>query len=78
MLWLPSEDFAIGNGESRGGAGIAPGLTGTIRGARKRGSHEALALQFGSADTINLVEEREVYSVIGHEGFERLVAAFYR
>lgn len=24
------------------------------------------------------MEEHEVYSVIGHEGFERLVAAFYR
>jgi len=24
------------------------------------------------------VEEHQIYSVIGHEGFERLVAAFYR
>jgi hemoglobin len=29
-------------------------------------------------DTIDLVEEGNVYSAIGDEGFERLVAAFYR
>jgi hemoglobin len=31
-----------------------------------------------SADTINGVEEHEIYSAIGGDGFERLVAAFYR
>jgi hemoglobin len=31
-----------------------------------------------SAGTIVLVEEYEVYSVIGEEGFARLIAAFYR
>jgi truncated hemoglobin YjbI len=31
-----------------------------------------------SADTINGVEEQEIYFAIGHEGFERLVAASYR
>jgi hemoglobin len=30
------------------------------------------------ADTIKAMEEHEVYPVIGSEGFERLVAAFYR
>lgn len=30
------------------------------------------------ADTINGVEENQLYAAIGHEGFERLVAAFYR
>ncbi|MGH9645299.1 MAG: globin [Bryobacteraceae bacterium] len=30
------------------------------------------------ADTIKAMEEHEVYPVIGVEGFERLVAAFYR
>ncbi len=30
------------------------------------------------ADTIKAMEEHEVYPVIGAEGFERLVAAFYR
>ena len=30
------------------------------------------------ADTINGVEENEIYASIGHDGFERLVAAFYR
>jgi hemoglobin len=29
-------------------------------------------------DTIKAMEEHEVYPVIGSEGFERLVAAFYR
>jgi hemoglobin len=29
-------------------------------------------------DTIKAMEEHEVYPVIGNEGFERLVAAFYR
>lgn len=31
-----------------------------------------------AADTINLVEEQQIYSAIGPEGFEHLVAAFYR
>jgi hemoglobin len=30
------------------------------------------------ADTINQVEEHEIYSAIGQDGFARLVAAFYR
>ena len=30
------------------------------------------------ADTIKAMEEHEVYPAIGSEGFERLVAAFYR
>jgi hemoglobin len=30
------------------------------------------------ADTINEVEEQEIYSAIGQDGFERLVASFYR
>jgi len=30
------------------------------------------------ADTINLVEEQEIYAAIGWDGFERLVDAFYR
>lgn len=32
----------------------------------------------GAAGRINLVEEHEVYSLIGQDGFQRLVAAFYR
>jgi hemoglobin len=32
----------------------------------------------GPADTINGVEENEIYSAIGQEGFERLAAGFYR
>lgn len=32
----------------------------------------------GPTDTINGVEEHEIYSAIGGHGFERLVAAFYR
>jgi hemoglobin len=30
------------------------------------------------AVTIKAMEEHEIYAVIGHDGFERLVAAFYR
>ncbi len=30
------------------------------------------------ADTINGMEEHEIYSAIGQQGFERLAAAFYR
>jgi hemoglobin len=47
------------------------GWTGFIAG-------HSLSLAGKRTDTINSMEEHEVYSVIGHEGFERLVAAFYR
>lgn len=31
-----------------------------------------------SCDSISLVQEQEVYSVVGEEGFRRLVGSFYR
>jgi hemoglobin len=43
--------------------------------AARRDSQE---LTFRASVSIAFVEENEVYAAIGEEGFERLVAAFYR
>ena len=47
-----------------------------FRGFVRRGNVHVLILETGAS--IGFVEEHEIYSGIGEEGFRRLIAAFYR